>query len=133
MRDHRLDEGARIFRGAGFGLTPGGEDFLSGFLLGLNAAERICRENLEDARTTIYENSIGENVISNAGLACSREGRLPERFKDLVFSMSHSPDEDVRRNACRLFDVGATSGADSATGFYVSAVLFMRAGDLKGL
>lgn len=133
MMEYRLAEGARIFRGAGFGLTPSGDDFLSGFLLGLNAAERACKEDLEDAKTIIYENSIGKNAISNAGLACSREGRLPERFKNLVFSLARSSGEDVRINACRVFDVGATSGADSATGFYVAAVLFMRAGDLEEL
>lgn len=131
MMEYRLAEGARTFKGAGFGLTPSGDDFLSGFLLGLTAAERVCKKDLEEAKTTIYENSIGENPIVNAGLACSREGRASEQLKDLVGSLAHSCDEDVRMNASRLFDVGETSGADTATGFYVSAVLFVRSGNLR--
>jgi len=126
MMEFRLAEGARTFRGAGFGLTPSGDDFLSGFLLGLNATERLRREDLAEAKTTVFENSIGANPIVNAGLACSREGRVFEPFKDLVSSLARSRDEDVRVSACRVFGEGETSGADAATGFYVSAALFMR-------
>jgi len=126
LKEHRLAEGARVFRGAGCGLTPGGDDFLSGFLLGLNVAERICGDNLEDARIEIYRNSVGENAISNATLACSRDGRLTERFRDLVFSMVHCSGAEVRGNAGRLFEMGATSGADAAAGFYVATVLYLR-------
>ncbi len=120
MREGRLGEAAGTLRGSGFGLTPSGDDFLSGFLIGLCAAERIRRADLGAARRAIYESALGTNVVVNSCLACSRDGRVPRRIRDLVGAMARSGAETVRSSALRVFEMGETSGADVAAGFYLS-------------
>ena len=44
LRKGDLETGARAMRGAGFGLTPSGDDLLAGYLWGLHARQRICRK-----------------------------------------------------------------------------------------
>lgn len=85
------------------------------------------------AKKTIYENAIGGSLIVNTGLVCARDGRVFERFKNLVCALANSGDEDVAINALRLFEVGETSGADMATGFYVSLVLLAEQGVARRL
>jgi len=76
-------KGIEYIRGTGFGFTPSGDDFICGLLLGLRVAERIYGVNLSSTCAEIYEASIGDNLISNAFLACAKEGAVFEKIRSL--------------------------------------------------
>jgi hypothetical protein len=100
-------EGVRALSGCGIGLTPSGDDFLAGHLIGLH----LRGENTDD----VFEAARSDNIFSNTFLDLARQGRLFGRMKDLIHALTHGG--AVRQCTERLFAVGSTSGADLATGF----------------
>ena len=113
-------DGARQLRGVGPGLTPAGDDILSGFLWALSAGDR----QWEEARRTLYEHSIGDNPISNHILQAAWQGHFFEHVKAVVvriverLSAAGTDNEDsALRSSCqKLLEHGATSGADTLAG-----------------
>jgi len=103
-------EGVRALSGCGIGLTPSGDDFLAGHLIGLH----LRGENTDD----VFEAARSDNIFSNTFLDLARQGRLFGRMKDLIHALMHGG--AVRQCMERLFAVGSTSGADLATGFYMT-------------
>ncbi len=112
-----LAEGTKKIRGLGFGLTPSGDDFLSGFLLGCNAAEKICGRDLSRTKQTVYDNAVGDSLISNAFLSLSLEGRVFQAFGDLLYVMACPDERRIKSYVEYLLRTGETSGADTAVGF----------------
>lgn len=115
-----VEQGIRMIRGLGFGLTPSGDDFIVGFLLGLVIIERIDGCDLRAFRQRIYDIAVGQNPVSNTFLYCAKEGWLFDRWKRVLASLLS--DEDVSRDDVvrRVVAVGETSGADTAVGFVFS-------------
>ena len=103
-------EGVRALSGCGIGLTPSGDDFLAGHLIGLH----LRGENTDD----VFEAARSDNIFSNTFLDLARQGRLFARMKDLIHALKNG--RAVRQCTERLFAVGSTSGADLATGFYMT-------------
>jgi hypothetical protein len=104
--------GVRMLRGCGIGLTPSGDDFIAGHLIGLNLRGEAADEVFEAARS--------DNVFSNTFLDLARQGRLFGRMKDLILALMRGREMAVREATRRLFLVGGSSGADLGTGFYMT-------------
>ncbi len=104
--------GVRTLAGCGIGLTPSGDDFIAGHLIGLNLRGETARQVFEAARSN--------NIFSNTFLDLAQQGRLFGRMKNLIMSMMDGSEEIVRECTERLFAVGGTSGADLGTGFYMT-------------
>jgi hypothetical protein len=102
--------GIRQLKGAGPGLTPSGDDFIAGHLIGLNLRGEPTDELFEAARS--------DNIFSNTFLDLARQGRVFGRMKNLILALMTG--RGIRECAERLFAVGGTSGADLATGFYMT-------------
>jgi hypothetical protein len=102
--------GVRALRGCGLGLTPSGDDFIAGYLIGLSLRGEPSDEVFEAART--------DNIFSNTFLDLARQGRIFGRMKNLILALMGG--RGVRECTERLFAVGGTSGADLATGFYMT-------------
>ncbi len=115
--------GAALLKGTGFGLTPGGDDFLAGSLLGMNVLELAGGASFASEKGCVFENAVGGNPISNAFLRSSFEGRLSGRFKKLLKSLAGSDREMIVDGAKGLMELGETSGADMAAGFLFSVEL----------
>ena len=111
-----LAGGAAQIRGMGYGLTPSGDDFLAGFLLGLHALELAAGIDLAAERHALREAARGANPFSEAMLRSAAEGRSFERAKRLIQALFDGAEADVARHARRLFAVGASSGADLGVG-----------------
>jgi hypothetical protein len=115
-----VEEGIHLMKGVGFGLTPGGDDFLAGFLLGLWLLQQNGSDEVTISRQRFYALSIGENLLSNTFLYCAKEGWLFERWKRAFAYLSGeqglSSDSIIRD----LVSVGETSGADTAVGFVLA-------------
>jgi hypothetical protein len=111
-----LEGGAAQIRGLGYGLTPSGDDFLAGFLLGMHALEMAAGIDLAAERRAVREAARGANPFSEALLHSAAEGRSFERASSLIQSLFEGAEADVERHARRLFAVGASSGADLGVG-----------------
>jgi hypothetical protein len=120
-----IEQGIGMIRGLGFGLTPSGDDFIVGFLLGLIMIERIDGCDLKALRQRIYDIAAGQNLISNTFLYCAKEGWLFDRWKRVLTSLLSDEDVALDESVRRLVSVGETSGADTAVGF-VFCIKFAR-------
>jgi len=116
MRRGTVAAGARTLKGLGCGLTPSGDDFLCGFLLGCRVVEKMRGVDLASTRRTILAHALGGNLLSNAFLHCAAEGRPFMCTRNLIFALARPDTAVVRACTERLLAVGATSGADTATG-----------------
>lgn len=112
--------GVEMLKGCGFGLTPSGDDFLSGLLIGLNFIQMMFGENLSVLIDTIYDASRGGNIFSNTFLYLAKEGLLFERFKKLIAVLIYGEDNEILQCTESLFSVGGSSGADLVVGFLMT-------------
>jgi hypothetical protein len=114
------DSGIRQLKGLGNGLTPGGDDLLTGFLLGLRLVQHINGHDTTSARQQIYASAIGENLISNTFLYCARKGWLFEKWKRAVAYLSGEQGLSSNAGVRDLLTIGETSGADTAVGLLLA-------------
>ena len=124
--------GVRELKGCGPGLTPAGDDFIAGLLIGLRVFQKLGIRNLPPTIDAIFRAARGENLFSNTFLDLARYGLLFGRMKDLLRALSSGGKGAVRKAAERLFAVGASSGADLATGFFMLVHDQNRFGDPWG-
>jgi hypothetical protein len=111
LRTGNVDEirtGVRRLCGLGPGLTPSGDDFLVGVLIGLYLTGGDPQPVLQAATETTR--------ISRAYLEAAADGQANEPWHDLLRALrSRSGWEPPAR---RLLRFGQTSGADMMTGFF---------------
>jgi hypothetical protein len=107
-----------IFRlcGLGPGLTPAGDDWLAGWLLGLrlmpgpwslHVLSGLVRE-MAEARTT---------TLSRAFLECAAAGEVDITWHTLLAALAEGSGRQVEDAARRILSHGATSGAAMLSGF----------------
>jgi hypothetical protein len=122
----RLQEGATELAGLGGGLTPAGDDFLTGAMLWAWLAHPtpgpLCHALAEVAvpRTT---------TLSAAFLRAAAQGECNAPWHALLAALSEEPIEGqeakITAAAQAILDHGATSGADGLAGFlYLSRSLY---------
>ncbi len=112
--DRRLVcQGAALLAGAGPGLTPAGDDFLAGIMLGAWLArpdpQAFCHLVLEAAapRTT---------VLSAAYLQAAARGHCSEPWHDLLQCLACEPASRLEAAVRGIVAHGATSGSDTLAG-----------------
>jgi len=108
--------GVGALTGCGIGLTPSGDDFIAGLLIGLNLHGTGFRGLAEQ----IFAAARSDNIFSNTFLDLARRGRLFGRMKNLILALGRESEDDVRKCTESLFAVGGTSGADLGTGFFMT-------------
>ncbi|MBN1824868.1 MAG: DUF2877 domain-containing protein [Candidatus Eisenbacteria bacterium] len=134
IRTGRTGEGTARIRGSGFGLTPSGDDFLTGLLATLRLREALGDPAAGERRAEIRAalDPPGE-TLSEAYLALAGEGAFPERLKNLAEALLSGGSEETAMRSEELIDSGATSGADTATGVFLGLRLgFERVGREDG-
>ena len=123
IREGRISElgsEVRNLAGLGPGLTPSGDDMLSGLMASLaliahnlkGDAERVRRVNRKIAlnarkRTTM----LSEEYLSQAA-----RGETNERFQELIKKMLTALPNEAKRSAEFVLKVGETSGTDTVLG-----------------
>ena len=109
-----LREGAAGLAGLGSGLTPAGDDFLTGVMLWAWLAHPtpgpLCRTLVKVAapRTT---------TLSAAFLRAAGRGECGAAWHALLAALSAGTDTEIAAATREVLAHGATSGADSLTGF----------------
>ncbi len=112
-----ITTGVRLMKGVGVGLTPGGDDFLTGLLLGLWFMQQLDSRAYAALRDCIYSAALGQNLLSNTFLYCAKEGWLFERWQyALKFLASDETVSELAVIIRELLTAGETSGADTAAG-----------------
>jgi hypothetical protein len=113
---HQAAEASTALAGTGIGLTPSGDDFLVGVMLGIHSAIPAAEANV--LGSTIYSASAGRTTgISRAWLAAASRGQAIQAWHALVDSLISSDRSMVDRACQSLIGLGHTSGADALAGF----------------
>ncbi len=109
-------KGARALKGLGFGLTPSGDDFLSGYLTGLGFTELNMDAAVTEAKEAVYRNASTRNLISNSFLTSAYDGLVSEKIKELLSALAADGDKRLALAARAALKHGHTSGADFCAG-----------------
>jgi hypothetical protein len=117
IEESRILEAVRIMKGLGFGLTPSGDDFISGFILGLHIQQASLKNDFQNLIEDIFETAQNDNLLSRAWLRCAREGRVFEKMKQAICALGQIDPDNLLRATYGLLTVGSTSGVDMAVGF----------------
>ncbi len=111
----RTEDAVGLLAGAGRGLTPAGDDFISGLLLGLHFNSFKAQTSLSDLQNAIYQVARGDNHLVNSFLFHAKEGHYFSLFKYFVYSSAQKG--KAAESIKMLLAMGATSGADLLSGY----------------
>ncbi len=109
----------RMIKGAGFGLTPSGDDFIAGFLQALNLRQKLFRIDYRDLIQNVFDESRSNNILTNAFLEASAKGWLSENFKELIRAVFYDSKNRIEERVNQVLAHGATSGADWCVGLII--------------
>ncbi|MCG2726639.1 MAG: DUF2877 domain-containing protein [Elusimicrobia bacterium] len=109
-------KGAGKIKGLGFGLTPSGDDFLGGYLIGVNIIERLSGMELSKIKTEVCAAALGKNAISNTFINCSKDALAGEKVNKFIYALHSADKAKILRETKTLIKSGHTSGSDIATG-----------------
>jgi hypothetical protein len=112
--------GVRMIAGCGFGLTPSGDDFICGMLVGLHVAGQVCGTDLSSIIETIYRAAETRNFLSQTFLSLACDGCVDARLKALLEALGWDDRTMTGECARSVISVGETSGADMLTGLYMT-------------
>jgi len=115
--DGRILDAIRIMKGLGFGLTPSGDDFISGLVLGLNLKQMLLKIDFQNLIEDIDAIAQNENPLSRAWLRCAKDGRVFEKMKRAILALGQMDPDELLQAIYGLLTVGSTSGVDMAIGF----------------
>ncbi len=109
---------AERIAGRGLGLTPSGDDLLTGLMHAITVWPRLAGETgAASVRRLIADAARPHTTrISGAYLDAAADGLASEPWHDLMQSVGTSH-ATIRAAVRRVLDVGETSGADALTGF----------------
>lgn len=121
---YRIKTAARRLAGLGPGLTPAGDDWLAGWLVGLridhiiditNRQERVPVETV--GKAVLQGASTRTTELSLAFLAAAADGALSRAWHQLIDALSSADTMPLRSATGKVLSVGATSGSDMMAGF----------------
>jgi hypothetical protein len=115
-----LIDGINEIKGVGVGLTPSGDDFIYGFITGVNIIEILYNKNLDYLKNLIYESAKGENLISNNFLFLASRGMFFEKTKKLIYSLFFEDEREILERTRDILQIGETSGVDFSVGLILT-------------
>ena len=119
--EESLLDGIKILKGLGFGLTPSGDDFLIGIMIGIHLKTRSTRQtdlSRDKILKLILENSLGENALSNWFLKTAFRGLVSSKMKTFILALSQGSISDIREAFNIQARIGHSSGLDQLAGLY---------------
>jgi hypothetical protein len=122
----RFLDAATAVRGLGIGLTPAGDDFLAGLMIALHIRRKCFGEDLSAIIDSIFAASQSKQLLSQAFLRCARDGRVSEKLRNVIATLFEQESRVVPEYTRELLSLGATSGADTATGMALGLRQYFR-------
>ena len=114
--------GLRSFKGVGFGLTPSGDDFIAGVLLGLHLLQQRYQRDLSALRATIYAATRSCNLLSDTFLDLTCRGRFAATLKNFVGALCQREAAQLVPALQQVLALGSTSGADLLCGLFFALI-----------
>lgn len=108
--------GISKMKGAGFGLTPSGDDFIAGMLYAFNVLENFSTQKITIDIEKIRKTAKGKNPISNSLIYYASKGAYYKRFKDFLEAFLYD-EKNLEKAFKNLIEIGETSSSDTLTGF----------------
>lgn len=118
ISEGNLLQGIKKIKGAGMGLTPGGDDFITGMLYALFLIDKTENKDTSKLRKSIYEAAISNNDISRNMIYHASRGAYFKQFKELQIAFINN-DKYVKDYLIKLIKIGETSGSDMLTGYFL--------------
>jgi hypothetical protein len=118
--------GIKMVAGLGFGLTPGGDDFIGGLLLALYYGQQLFKRNFESAIRLVRRSARGKNPFSATMLADAGDGRAVGRVKSMLAALINGDEKSVRQSALQLRAIGHSSGIDLGVGLLLTGRALVR-------
>ncbi len=115
----KISEAVSYIKGRGIGLTPSGDDFLTGILYGLHLLE-FKGYKFKPIRQRIFADSGTENLISANYLSLAWQGRYFGDLKKLLTVLIADDVKTIDHQLQLFLQKGATSGADMLTGLILT-------------
>jgi hypothetical protein len=112
-----LEEGIRMLKGTGYGLTPSGDDFIAGLLLGSFFHEAKTKSDQSSRREKIYRLALGKNLLTNSFLLNAKDGKYFKPLKKVLLLLCDDDRQGFHNALVRFLGIGATSGADFLAGY----------------
>jgi len=125
IREGKILDGLLRIKGTGYGLSPSGDDFIAGFLLGLHVLGGFGGHDFLFLRDKIFDQTVGDNLLTVSFLKNAKKGSYFLPLKKVLFLLVHDDKESLEIALKQLLAIGATSGADLLTGLIFS-VKYMR-------
>ncbi len=113
-------EAVRLLKGSGSGLTPAGDDFIAGWILGLHLLSQAGRSQAKKRMALVYTAAQGENLFSNHYLSLAWEGRGVAAVKNLVTALGGGSFTMIDHAVGLMAHMGSTSGIDMAVGLWMT-------------
>ncbi len=123
LMNGRYAKGTNLIKGTGYGLTPGGDDFIAGYLSGLTVLGHVIGLDISTMQKIIWGESRSDNIFSNLMIKNAIRGFYMEKIKKLLLALLYGRRDEVKACAISALSLGDTSGAD-----YVTGLLFAMKG-----
>lgn len=107
-------EAVERFKGVGFGLTPSGDDFITGLLYALGAVPGS--DEVAPLRREILKVAVGCAALSYQFMKDAAAGSYPRDVKAMFTAARLGDEPQTRRRLDELLAHGHTSGADTVAG-----------------
>jgi hypothetical protein len=131
LRDSELSlDGARGLIGLGVGLTPSGDDLLTGALALFHAVDDA------DPAFVSWREAVSRGIaawapgrttrVARAYLDCAARGEFNENVLDVIRAIPDADEAELRRRARRLQLMGETSGSETLLGILLGVKIFQQ-------
>lgn len=107
---------ARSICGRGVGLTPGGDDFLLGWLAAGWLLYGPQPDFLALGRSIVEIAEQRTHALSRYWLACAAHGHVAQPVRALLAALTRPEQQQLEQAASNLLAMGATSGSDTLRG-----------------
>lgn len=114
------EKGIPIIKGKGKGLTPAGDDFITGYLYALFVWEQIKNINTSELRKKVFEISRSSNIIVDYQLKAAENGWFNSTFFPILDFLFKNEKTEIQEAVNPLLACGSTSGEDILSGFLLT-------------
>lgn len=122
LKENNLQQRVNSLIGFGNGLTPSGDDFLSGlnvFLYHFKTEDEGCL--LKKIENILCSQELSTTDVSRSMLYASLEGMAAESALDFMEALLYKDKATFAKAANKLFAVGSSSGTDISVGIITAA------------
>lgn len=117
FREHHVVQAITCFKGKGYGLTPGGDDFLIGMVLGFTWLGRVQKKELSEILHLLLNASWSDNLLVYTFFLQARNLWVDQNWKDFLTGLE-APSQAPERAMGKIMQQGASSGYDILSGFF---------------